>query len=216
MYIFCAFLGFMNVVTGVIVDIIRQPLPSDRATRIAAENREMKALEKLFSNELRRLGKTKAEATMPRKVFDKFVNSPPIAARLRLLMLAAHCRARTRECHGSWRVCVRVTSSDSEQAARCRRGGRREGVGISHSSWSEPPECDFATLRDLETDSGPPPMRCGLAHVARADHAVRVSPCGACSPLCGQSRRCGQSRQCGQPMRHGQGPNPTDRTPGRP
>jgi len=82
-YIFCTCLGLLNMVTGVIVDIVRRPLPTDRALQLAAEAKEERALVEFVTEEFKRAGKGDEEATMNHKAFRHFVKRSFVSKRLK-------------------------------------------------------------------------------------------------------------------------------------
>lgn len=59
-YIFLASLGMLNILTGIIVDILKKPVPNERLLHLDAEAREAKQLSKMFAAELARLGRMRA------------------------------------------------------------------------------------------------------------------------------------------------------------
>jgi len=82
-YIFCMSLGLLNMVTGIIVDIVRRPLPTDRALQLAAEAKEERALVEFVTEEFKRASKRGEEATMNHKAFRHFVKLSPVSKRLK-------------------------------------------------------------------------------------------------------------------------------------
>mmetsp|Transcript_71865 Transcript_71865/g.208249 ORF Transcript_71865/g.208249 Transcript_71865/m.208249 type:complete len:758 (+) Transcript_71865:87-2360(+) len=85
-YIFCIVFGFANVIIGIVADIVRRPLPNDRAIKLSFEMKEQQSLERLFIDELRRHGKNE-DAPISKGMFNHFVARPSVIKRLRHLGL---------------------------------------------------------------------------------------------------------------------------------
>mmetsp|Transcript_114638 Transcript_114638/g.331295 ORF Transcript_114638/g.331295 Transcript_114638/m.331295 type:complete len:694 (+) Transcript_114638:16-2097(+) len=88
LYIFFAAFGILNVVTGIIVDIMRRPFLVDRASQIAAEIEEETTLRKMFELELnvgrrRRHNRDTEEMPISKKTFDALIKRPAIVKMLR-------------------------------------------------------------------------------------------------------------------------------------
>lgn len=82
-YVFCTFFGLVNIVTGLVVDIVKRPLPLDKTIAIAAEAKEEMTLTELFAGELKRLGHGE-HAKMTRRVFNRFVETTAVSKQLRI------------------------------------------------------------------------------------------------------------------------------------
>jgi len=82
-YIFLASLGMLNILTGIIVDILKKPVPNERLLHLDAEAREAKQLSKMFAAELARLGRHGPEDTLSGPRFNHFVKRPLVVRQLR-------------------------------------------------------------------------------------------------------------------------------------
>jgi len=71
----------VNVVIGTVVDIVRKPLPSDRALRLAAEQKEERALTALLVQHLAKLG-TDDDSRMSRKVLGHILELPSVVKQM--------------------------------------------------------------------------------------------------------------------------------------
>lgn len=84
-YIFVVVFGAANIVTGLIVNIIRQPLVTDRAIQAEAEAQDEASLGTLFRAELARVGRYGEEALLSQSFFDHMMKRPSVTGRLKLL-----------------------------------------------------------------------------------------------------------------------------------
>jgi len=75
LYIFLALFGLLNVLIGVIVDIVRKPLPGDRAMRLAAEHNEELELAATLVDHMRKLGRD-ADDELSAKMLKHILSLP--------------------------------------------------------------------------------------------------------------------------------------------
>lgn len=81
LFIALGMLGLFNVLNGVVVDIVRRPLPTDRAVGIMEEELEERAVAALFREELARLRKD-TDGALSERNFTNFVSRPAVRAKL--------------------------------------------------------------------------------------------------------------------------------------
>lgn len=82
-YVLLAALGLLNVVTGVVVDIVKKPVPNERLLHLQAEAAEAGLLSRMFTDELARLGRCGPDDRLSRTRFRAFVSRPAVVRRLR-------------------------------------------------------------------------------------------------------------------------------------
>jgi len=82
-YIFVVVFGCLNIITGMVVDILRQPMPTDRKFRMLVDAKEEKAVFEIFADELRVRGKDVQETLLSKKFFDEFTQRESISKQLR-------------------------------------------------------------------------------------------------------------------------------------
>mmetsp|Transcript_113459 Transcript_113459/g.327646 ORF Transcript_113459/g.327646 Transcript_113459/m.327646 type:complete len:840 (-) Transcript_113459:29-2548(-) len=82
LYIFCVVFGLLNIITAVLVDLVKRPLPLDRELELAALSREERKLQEMFSTELKRAGQGE-DGEMTKKMFNRFVHDEVVTKRLK-------------------------------------------------------------------------------------------------------------------------------------
>lgn len=82
-YVYVVAFGCLNVITGMVVDILRQPMPTDRKFRMLVDAKEEKAVFEIFADELRARGKDVQETLLSKKFFDELTKRESIARQLR-------------------------------------------------------------------------------------------------------------------------------------
>jgi len=80
-YLYCTLFGFLNIVIGIVVDIVRRPSPLNNEVWIATQAAEQKAIEAIFVEQLTKLGKPE-DTMMSAEAVARIVRQPAVAKRL--------------------------------------------------------------------------------------------------------------------------------------
>jgi len=78
-YIFVALFGVLNMLTGIVVNTLRRPLPLDASMNFAAQLSEERHLETLVRQQMAKFGKDGEHERLRRKMFERIVRSESVS-----------------------------------------------------------------------------------------------------------------------------------------
>jgi len=81
-YVFCMAFGLLNLVAGVIVEIVRRPLPQDQAMALASIAGDEQKLASFFAEALREDGRHGEEALIDKELLGHLIEDPAVSRKL--------------------------------------------------------------------------------------------------------------------------------------